>query len=61
MTRRRSGSPLPALMLLALAVLWALCGAPLTGAEVRDIPQGLARLMRQLPRRMLAVLRLWIA
>ena len=60
MTRRRSGSPGPALMLLTLSLLWAICGAPLTGEEVRDVPQALARLMRQLPRRMLSVLRCWI-
>ena len=61
---RRRTPPPPSLRLCALlallTILWALAGAPLTPAEWRGLPDRLALLLRQIPRRMLGLLARWL-
>ncbi|MGN1019791.1 MAG: stage II sporulation protein D [Aristaeellaceae bacterium] len=46
-------------LLLLLACLWTLCGAPLTGEQWAGIPMQLRRIALQLPGRMKQILLLW--
>lgn len=46
-------------LLLALALLWLILGAPLTAEEWRAVPAVAQRLLRQLPARMGVFLRQW--
>lgn len=50
-----------ALMLLALAVVWALCGAPIRPEEFTALPSDALRWLRQTPMRMLNLFALWFA
>ncbi|MBR4080541.1 MAG: hypothetical protein IKK21_01995 [Clostridia bacterium] len=60
MTRPHRLSTHMTLVLLAASILWALCGAPLTAAEFAAVPDAAMRMLRQTPRRMLAVLAFWL-
>ena len=62
MRRRSSFSPSWRLcaLIAALAILWALAGAPLTPAEWRGLPDRLGLMLRQMPRRMLSLLARWL-
>ena len=57
--RRQGRSRRVAGLLLVLALLWTLLGAPLTGAEWAGIPARLQRSWRQLPSYMVRVATLW--
>ena len=61
MIRRGMWSVRFSLMLLMLAVMWALCGAPLTGAEFAALPSNLAYTLGLLPGRMLRMAALCLA
>ena len=58
MRRRYPSLKLCRLMLL-LACLWTLCGAPLTSAQWAGVPMQLRRTVLQLPGRMRQILLLW--
>ena len=57
--RRRYPSLRLCRLMLLLACLWTLCGAPLTGAQWAAVPMQLRRLVIQLPGRMQEILLLW--
>ncbi len=46
-------------ILLLLACLWTLCGAPIDAAQWQSIPMNLRRLTRQVPGRMRQIFLLW--
>lgn len=46
-------------LLLLLACLWTLCGAPIDAAQWQSIPMNLLRLTRQMPVRMQQIFSLW--
>lgn len=60
MTRRVDYSLRWPLLLMLLALLWLLSGAPLAAPEWAEIPAQWGRLFRQMPRRMGLLLARWL-
>ena len=60
MTRRVDYSLRWPLLLMLLALLWLLSGAPLSAPEWAEIPAHWGRLLRQMPRRMGLLLARWL-